>query len=608
MILSYDQRIMPGQYSVADLMGYRHTKDGQLVIEPEEAKTVRFIFLAFIQGYNYDQIAMILTQKKRSTLRGRQEWNGVMVANIMKNERRWGDLEARKSIVVDYKLGKVTKNNGNRCSAYVPEHHEAIVSPEIARAAHLVASSSKKCGVQDIAVIRQGALKGFVGIHPNWNGINAESIRSLCLSTYLPEEVAKLNKMAEMRSGKKLDMALPSDYLTVSGICFINQSSPVMEMKNLLLGAAGFIGTNLAIELAKNPKNKLTLVDRNKDYFKTVVKMNIGNINVMESNLTFDMDFDSILKEQDVVYHLVSTTVPTTSNQHISQELVSNVIFSANLFEACIRCGVEKVVFISSGGTVYGKESDCPLKEKTATNPISSYGVQKITIEKLLYLYRYMYGLDYRIIRLANPYGPYQRPNGVLGAVTTFTYKALQGEDITVYGDGSVVRDFIYADAAGNTVVYMVPNYQIDGKTGTWLPYDSEVIEGVCFFMMRNEQRKDAVSPIVVDSKGVFVTDAPNGFENVRSILTEYIHRDKKKQPNMTEHEKYLTNGTYERARESGTEQNYDMIDGCVNNVPKKPRRIGGRWSVLDRLHIKQAERKQKEQPQQQQRERSRKN
>ena len=230
MILSYDQRIMTGQYPVADLMGYRHTKDGQLVIEPEEAKTVRFIFLAFIQGYNYNQIAMILTQKKRSTLHGRQEWNGVMVANIMKNERRWGDLEARKSIVVDYKLGKVTKNNGNRCSAYVPEHHEAIVSQEIARAAHLVASSRNKCGVQDIVVINQGALKGFVGIHPNWSGINAESIRSLCLSAYLPEEVVELNKMAEIRSGKKSDMALPSDYLTVSGICFINQSSPVMTI------------------------------------------------------------------------------------------------------------------------------------------------------------------------------------------------------------------------------------------------------------------------------------------------------------------------------------------------------------------------------------------
>lgn len=173
---------------------------------------------------------------------------------------------------------------------------------------------------------------------------------------------------------------------------------------------------------------------------------------------------------------------------------------------------------------------------------------------------------------------------------------------------GKMLSDAGYADAAGNTVIYMVPNYQIDGKTGTWLPYDSEVVEGVCFFMMRNEQRKDAVSPVVVDSKGVFVTDAPNGFENVRSTLTEYVQRAEKKQQDMTEHEKCLTNGTYERARESGTEQNYDMIDGCVNNVPKKPRRIGGRWSVLDRLHIKQAQRKQKDQTQQQQQERSRKN
>lgn len=230
MILSYDQRIMTGQYPVADLMGYRHTTDGQLVIEPEEAKTVRFIFLAFIQGYDYDQIAMILTKKKRSTLRGRQKWNGMMVANIMKNERRWGDLEARKSIVVDYKLGKVTKNNGDRCSAYVPEHHEAIVSPEIARAAHLVASSSKRCGVQDIVVIKQGALKGFVGIHPNWSGINDESIRSLCLSAYMPEEVVELNAMADMRAGKKQDSMYQSEYLTASSACFINHSSPVITI------------------------------------------------------------------------------------------------------------------------------------------------------------------------------------------------------------------------------------------------------------------------------------------------------------------------------------------------------------------------------------------
>lgn len=227
-------------------------------------------------------------------------------------------------------------------------------------------------------------------------------------------------------------------------------------MKILLLGAAGFIGTNLTIELAKKTEDEITLVDRSKAFFKPIVGMDLKNVHILEADLTVDMDFDSILKDQEVVYHLVSTTVPTTSNQHISQELISNVIFSANLFEACIRCDVKKVVFVSSGGTVYGKEVDCPLKEKTATNPISSYGVQKITIEKLLYLYRYMYGLDYRIIRLANPYGPYQRPNGVLGAVTTFTYKALKGDEITVYGDGSVVRDFIYIDDAIRAIMKIV--------------------------------------------------------------------------------------------------------------------------------------------------------
>ena len=207
-----------------------------------------------------------------------------------------------------------------------------------------------------------------------------------------------------------------------------------------------------------------------------------------------------------------------------------------------------------------------------------------------------------------------QRPN-------TFIGRPFGVSDVMVW-DEEEKRKFFYVDkdelvefggftdidSAGNVVALMVPNYQVDGKTGTWLPYDSEVVEGVCFFMMRNEQRRDAVSPIVVDSKGVFVTEAPNGFENVRATITEYVRRDERKQQDVTEHEKCLTNGTYERARESGTEQNYNMIDGCVNNNPKKPRVIGNRVSVLDRLHIKLENRKQKEQGQQQQQERTLKN
>jgi len=234
-------------------------------------------------------------------------------------------------------------------------------------------------------------------------------------------------------------------------------------MNILLFGAAGFIGTNLALKLLEDPDNKITLADVNKDYFHPVLQNN-SNAILVETAIDEQTDFSSLLAGQNVVYHLVSTTVPTTSNQQIADELRANVVMTARLLDACVSCGVGKVVFISSGGTVYGKETACPLCENTPTNPISSYGIQKVTIEKLLYLYNYMHGLDYRVVRLANPYGPYQRPNGVLGAVTTFTYKALRSEPITVFGDGSVIRDFLYIDDAVRGII-QIANSDAPHKT-----------------------------------------------------------------------------------------------------------------------------------------------
>lgn len=217
-------------------------------------------------------------------------------------------------------------------------------------------------------------------------------------------------------------------------------------MNILLFGAAGFIGSNLALYLAKTTDNKITLLDRKRELFSIPEIVNNKSITIYESIFDENTEFDQVLQGQDIVYHLVSTTVPGTSNLQIPQELSANVVATAKMLEACVRCGVKKVIFLSSGGTVYGREMQCPLHENTPTYPINSYGVQKITIEKLLYLYNYLYGLDYRVVRLANPYGPYQNPNGILGAATTFTYKALKKEEIIVYGDGSVVRDYIYID------------------------------------------------------------------------------------------------------------------------------------------------------------------
>ncbi len=227
-------------------------------------------------------------------------------------------------------------------------------------------------------------------------------------------------------------------------------------MNIMLLSGAGFIGTNLMIALAADSRNRITVVDTKLEYCMHIEEKGYENVRCIESQFLLETDFEKLIEGQDVIYHLFSTTVPTTSNRHISQELMNNVVTTSNLLDACIKRGVKKIVFLSSGGTVYGKEVGCPLKEETPTKPISSYGIQKITVEKLLYLYQYMYGLDYRVVRLSNPYGPYQRPNGVLGAVSTFTYKALKQEEISVYGDGSIIRDFIYIDDAVRGILNIV--------------------------------------------------------------------------------------------------------------------------------------------------------
>lgn len=239
MILSYDQRILTGQYPIADLLGYRHTADGELIIEPDEALTVRFIFLAYINGMNCDDIAKILTEHKRPTLKGRVEWNGNMVRAIMGNERRWGDLEARKTIVLDYKHGVVAKNNNRRDAAYVPHHHEGIVNSDIARAVKLLSASSGKIeGIPDTIVIKNGLLKGFVSAHPGWEGINNETLVFLCRGAYNNEELTKLDKTARIYTGKEHSNVLSlnfTGYQVAPGVVFLNKSMPSLTItpKNL---------------------------------------------------------------------------------------------------------------------------------------------------------------------------------------------------------------------------------------------------------------------------------------------------------------------------------------------------------------------------------------
>lgn len=235
MILSYDQRICTGQYPVADLLGYRHTKDGGLIIQPDEAVTVRFIFLAVIGGYDYAEIADILTEHERPTLKGRTEWNAGMVRNIMSNERRWGDLEARKTIVIDYVEHKSKKNEEDRISAYEVGHHQGIVSPEIAKAAKMVAATRGKMqtGIPDLKVIFEGSLKGFISVYPLWKGVSHKAFMDICQQAYDFDELRSLEQEIKLWMGegqsKVLSMQL-SGYCVPHGIYFLNRSMPTLTI------------------------------------------------------------------------------------------------------------------------------------------------------------------------------------------------------------------------------------------------------------------------------------------------------------------------------------------------------------------------------------------
>lgn len=115
-------------------------------------------------------------------------------------------------------------------------------------------------------------------------------------------------------------------------------------MNIIILGANGFVGTNLTIELTKNKNNHLALFGRNLSFFKNFKDMHLPNVKLVEQNFEMECDFEAITKGQDVVYHLISTTFPTMSNEIIPQEMMGNVVVTSKLLEACVKNKVKKVV------------------------------------------------------------------------------------------------------------------------------------------------------------------------------------------------------------------------------------------------------------------------
>lgn len=213
-------------------------------------------------------------------------------------------------------------------------------------------------------------------------------------------------------------------------------------MKNILItGGNGFIASHLVDTLAASG-HKVTVLDVYPRPYDSLPQ----GVNFVQGTLQDIHLVRRTLEDHriELVYHAAWANIHETALKDPVADVQTNLVASINLLSACQDTGVKRVIYLSSGGTVYGLPKHIPIPEDHPTNPINAYGITKLTVEKYLHMFHHLYGLEYTILRPSVPYGPRQNPFHHQGVVTVFIYKALTQEPVTIFGDGEVVRDYFY--------------------------------------------------------------------------------------------------------------------------------------------------------------------
>jgi len=210
-------------------------------------------------------------------------------------------------------------------------------------------------------------------------------------------------------------------------------------MRALIIGGSGFIGSHVVDRLLADGL-RVRVYDRAKERYRDTP----AAADFRQGDFTDTNYLAEALADVDVVFHMLSTSVPSTSNLDPVADIEGNLIGTVRLLELMRSAGVRRMVYPSSGGTIYGPPQTDPVTEAHPERPISSYGIVKSAVEKYLLMEQHLHGLSPTILRVSNPYGPRQGHGGVQGVIGTFLWRIAQGEPIQIWGDGSVVRDFIH--------------------------------------------------------------------------------------------------------------------------------------------------------------------
>ena len=241
----------------------------------------------------------------------------------------------------------------------------------------------------------------------------------------------------------------------------------------VVFGGGGFIGTAVVDRLLSDGHD-LRIFERPRvEPHRTFASSEM--VQWLEGEFKNTSDVRTALQGADAVVHLICTTRPQSSNADPAFDVQSNIIPSLQLLKEMRETGVRKLVFISSGGTVYGPPLCAPIDEEHPTHPTTSYGITKLATEKYLLLEKQLHGLKPVILRVANPYGERQRVEFAQGVVAAFLKRALANEPIEIWGDGSVVRDYLHvgdvAEAFAAALDYQGDEsvFNIGSGTGTSL-------------------------------------------------------------------------------------------------------------------------------------------
>lgn len=208
-----------------------------------------------------------------------------------------------------------------------------------------------------------------------------------------------------------------------------------------MTGGAGFIGSHLVDALIKQG-HRVVVVDN----LSTGRLENINPAATFYQADIYNSELERIFKEErpELVNHQAAQTVIQKSMEDPAFDAKQNILGGLNLIMQCLRFGVKKIVYASSGGAVYGEPKYRPVDESHPVNPVSYYGISKHTIEHYLHVFCLEYTLRYVVLRYSNIYGPRQSPKGEAGVVAIFTHQMLQGERPTIFGKGDKTRDYVY--------------------------------------------------------------------------------------------------------------------------------------------------------------------